>query len=283
MKLHVLFLAAIVASCSSNANKTTEENDQANNGHEPITIDEVWANYNPGVVDFEITTPEAQGADIYKRIIPNPEQYISDNARRVLQTLYFSPEDSIPQIDTIKYVVRDFDGISYKSGGGNRVRIDYSTNWIEKSFAENDTAKLDYETRGVIYHELTHAFQLEPQGCGKYDGKSPFWAFIEGTADGVRVACGCFEQDFASNDRPRGGNWMDGYRKTGYFLYWLQLNKDKDFIKKFNRTALEVNPWSFDAAMKHILGDKPGNSIESLWNEYQTAVGDITAEEKKEA
>ena len=62
MKLHVLFLAAIVASCSSNANKTTEENDQANNGHEPITIDEVWANYNPGVVDFEITTPEAQGA-----------------------------------------------------------------------------------------------------------------------------------------------------------------------------------------------------------------------------
>lgn len=276
MKLPIsIMLAAIAASCTTTNTKTGANDEAQSNRHEPITIEEAWANYNPGAVDFEITTPDAPGADIYKRIIPDPEKYITDNARRVLQTLYFSPDDSIPQIDTIKYVVRDFDGISYKSGGGNKVRIDYSTNWIEKSFADNDTAKLDYETRGVIYHELTHAYQLEPQGCGHYDGKSPFWAFIEGTADGVRVACGCFEQDFASKDRPRGGNWMDGYRKTGYFLYWLQLNKDKDFIKKFNRTALEVVPWSFDAAMKHILGDKEENSIENLWNEYQAAVGDL--------
>lgn len=276
MKLPVsILLAALAASCTTTNTKTAATDEAQSNGHEPIAIEAAWADYNPGTVDFEITTPDAPGADIYKRIIPEPEKYITDNARRVLQTLYFSPDDSIPQIDTIKYVVRDFDGISYKSGGGNKVRIDYSTNWIEKSFADNDTAKLDYETRGVIYHELTHAYQLEPKGCGHYDGKSPFWAFIEGTADGVRVACGCFEQDFASKDRPRGGNWMDGYRKTGYFLYWLQLNKDKDFIKKFNRTALEVEPWSFDAAMKHILGDKEENSIENLWNEYQTAVGDL--------
>lgn len=54
----------------------------------------------------------------------------------------------------------------------------------------------------------------------------------------------------------------------------MQLNKDKDFIKKFNASALQVIPWSFDGAMKHILGDKPENSIENLWNEYQIAVGD---------
>lgn len=274
MRLHVILLAALAAGCTTTTKTSTDEAQSATT-HEPIAIEAQWADYNPGTVDFEITTPEAAGADIYQRIIPDPEKYITENARRVIQTLYFSPDDSIPQIDTIKYVVRDFDGISYKSGGGNKVRIDYSTDWIEKSFADNDTAKLDYETRGVIYHELTHAYQLEPQGCGHYDGKSPFWAFIEGTADGVRVACGCFEQDFDSKDRPRGGNWMDGYRKTGYFLYWLQLNKDKDFIKKFNRSALEVVPWSFDGAMKHILGDSEENSIENLWNEYQTAVGDI--------
>lgn len=88
------------------------------------------------------------------------------------------------------------------------------------------------------------------------------------------MACGCFGQDFASADRPRGGNWLSGYRTTGYFLYWLSLNKDKDLIRKFNRTALEVIPWSFDAAMRHILGDKPENSVENLWDEYQRAVGD---------
>lgn len=242
--------------------------------HEPIAIERQWRHYHPGNIDFRIESPETEGGKIYKAIISDPDKYITDNARRVLQTLYFSPADSIPDIHVIDYVVRDFDGISYKSGGGNNVRIDYSTNWIEKSFNDNDTIKLDYETRGVIYHELTHAFQLSPKGCGSYDGKSPYWSFIEGTADAVRVACGCFQQDFASKDRPRGGNWMSGYRTTGYFLYWLSLNKDKDFIRKFNRTALEVVPWSWDGAMYHILGEKKGNSVAELWDEYQTAIGD---------
>lgn len=242
--------------------------------HKPIEIERQWRHYHPGKINFQITSPEKEGAKIYARIVTDPDSYITDNARRVLQTLYFTPGDSIPDIRTIDYVVRDFDGVSYKSGGGDNVRIDYSTDWIEKSFVNNDTLKLDYETRGVIYHELTHAFQLEPQGCGSYDGKSPYWSFIEGTADAVRVACGCFEQDFASNDRPRGGNWMSGYRITGYFLYWLSQNKDKDFIRKFNRTALDVVPWSWDEAMFHILGRDEKNSVASLWDEYMASVGD---------
>ena len=65
-----------------------------------------------------------------------------------------------------------------------------------------------------------------------------------------------------------------GYRVTGYFLYWLSLNKDKDFIRKFNRTAVEIDPWSWDAAMKKILGDKPENTTDALWDEYQKAIGD---------
>lgn len=242
--------------------------------HKPIAIERQWRHYHPGTVDFRIESPDTEGGRIYKAIISDPESYITENARRVLQTLYFSPADSIPDIRKIDYVVRDFDGISYKSGGGDNVRIDYSTDWIERSFADNDTIKLDYETRGVIYHELTHAFQLEPQGCGEYDGKSPYWAFIEGMADAVRVACGCFQQDFASSDRPRGGNWMSGYRTTGYFLYWLSLNKDKDFIRKFNRTALDVVPWSWDEAMYHILGRDEKNSVAALWDEYIKAIGD---------
>ena len=67
---------------------------------------------------------------------------------------------------------------------------------------------------------------------------------------------------------------MSGYRYVGYFLYWLQLNKDENFIRKFNASANEVVPWSFDAAMKHILGDKEENSVANLWKEYQNAVGD---------
>jgi hypothetical protein len=52
------------------------------------------------------------------------------------------------------------------------------------------------------------------------------------------------------------------------------LNKDKDFLRKFNASAAELNPWSWDKAMKHVLGDKPENGVEELWNEYLHAIGD---------
>ena len=273
MKTNLILLTATLltaANALSAANPTTRPEKY----HEPIEIEQQWIKYNPGKINFKLESPETEGGKIYTSIVKDPDTYIAENARRVIQTLYFSPQDSIPNITDIDYVVRDFDGISYKSGDGNRVRIDYSTRWVERSFAGGDTLKVDYETRGVIYHELTHAFQLCPQGAGVYDGKSPCWAFIEGTADAVRVACGCFDQDFASKDRPRGGNWMSGYRQTGYFLYWLSLTKDKDFIRKFNRTAIDVVPWSWDEAMFHILGRDDKNTVENLWAEYMDAVGD---------
>ena len=77
---------------------------------------------------------------------------------------------------------------------------------LKKSFAENDTAKLFFETRGVLLHELTHAYQLEPQGIGSYGTNRVFWAFIEGMADAVRVANGGFD---GPNARPKGETiWM---------------------------------------------------------------------------
>lgn len=243
--------------------------------HAPIKVEKKWKDYNPGDVEFHDEAPESEGSRIYHSIIPNPVPYIQENALRVLQTLYYGPKDSnVPRLKRIVYTIKDYNGISEKYGSGDYVGIRYSTNWIERCFAGNDTLRLDYETRGVLYHELTHAYQLSPEGCGSYDNKSEYWIFIEGLADAVRVACGCFDQDFSSKDRTRGDSWRKGYRVTGYFLYWLSLNKDKDFIRKFNRSAAELKPWSWDKAMKHILGDKPENSVDALWDEYQKTIGD---------
>lgn len=125
-----------------------------------------------------------------------------------------------------------------------------------------------FETRGVLLHELTHAYQLEPQGIGSYGTNRVFWAFIEGMADAVRVAMVALLRLTSE-----GGNYMDGYRTTGYFFVWLKDNKDKDFLRKFNRSTLEVVPWSFDGAIKYALGNE--YDIDSLWHEYQVAVGDI--------
>jgi hypothetical protein len=81
-------------------------------------------------------------------------------------------------------------------------------------------------------------------------------------ADAVRAHNGYFP----STNRKPGGNWMDGYQTTGFFLEWL-ITKDKDFLRKFNKSTLEVIPWSFDGAIKHILGNQ--YSIDGLWNQYQ--------------
>lgn len=230
-----------------------------------------WEQYDVGTILFEDKAPESVGSDIYHRIIPDAESYIAEQARTVLATLYASPEDSIVPVEKIHYTLEDIDGISAKGGGNGEVTIFYSTRHIEKSFAEADTAKLFFETRGVLLHELTHAYQLEPQGIGSYGTNRVFWAFIEGMADAVRVANGGFGPD----GRPKGGNYMDGYRTAGYFFVWLRDNKDPEFLRKFNRSTLEVVPWSFDGAIKHVLGEE--YNIDDLWHEYQVAVGDIQA------
>lgn len=227
-----------------------------------------WKNYNVGHVDFQNKSPESKGAQVYTEQIPDPQRYISDCAREVLSTLYFSPKDSIPGIETIHYTIREYDGISAKGGTPPAIGIEYSTKWIEKAFNEGGADKFNKETKGVLYHELTHAFQLEPQGIGSYGTNKTFWAMIEGVADAVRYLNG----GFTLNDRPKGGNYMDGYRTTGFFLAWLAQTKDKDFLRKFNRSTLEVTPWSFDGGIQYALGKK--YNTDDLWKEYMVAMGD---------
>lgn len=231
-----------------------------------------WENYNVGEIVFEDKAAGTRGSEIYHSLIADPEAYIAEQARVVLATLYNSPTDSIQTVGHILYTLEDKDGISAKGGGDGRVHIFYSSRYVESQFEpEKDAEKMLFETRGVLLHELTHAYQLEPKGIGNYGNNRVNWAFIEGMADAVRVANGGFS---GPNARPKGGNYMDGYRTTGYFLVWLRDNKDPDFLWKFNKSTLDVVPWSFDGAVKHILGEN--YDIDSLWYEYQVAVGDIS-------
>ena len=205
-KIHLIYAACLLVgmgACAASVQKQVKDNF------------DVWKEYNTGAILFEDKAPETLGSDIYHRIIPDAESYIKEQARTVLATLYNSPEDSIPAVHKIHYTLEDINGISAKGGGNGDVTIFYSTRHIEKSFAANDTAKLFFETRGVLLHELTHAYQLEPQGIGSYGTNRVFWAFIEGMADAVRVANGGFD---GPNARPKGGNYMDGYRTAGYFF-----------------------------------------------------------------
>lgn len=233
----------------------------------------VLEDYKIGTIVLEDKAPSTAGSRLWKGVIPDAESYIRKTAEEVLATLYDSYSDTIPQVYRLHYSLEDVDGISAKGGGNGDISIFYSTRHIERSFELNDTSRLLFETRGVLLHELTHAFQLEPHGVGDYGNSRIFRAFIEGMADAVRLANGGFEHP---NNHSREGHYLEGYQAAGYFFVWIRDNKDADFLRKFNRSAIDVNPWSFDAAIKYSLGEY--YSINSLWEEYlrDTAESGVT-------
>lgn len=258
----LLCLTATITGCNEKSNLN---NDPEQPTETPAAD---WSNYFVGDILFYDEAPDTEGSRIYHSMISNPQNYIAEQARTVLATLYFSPEDSIVPVDRLRYYLKNIEGVSAKSGGNGDVSVFYSTRHIENSFAGQDTSKVFFETRGVLLHELTHAYQLEPQGIGSYGTNQVFWAFIEGMADAVRVANG----GFTENDRPKGGSYMDGYRTAGYFFVWLKDHKDPDFLRKLNRSTLEVIPWSFEGGVKYALGKDA--DINKLWHEYQASMGD---------
>ena len=242
--LFLVFIASFLISCCSKSAIVADKTPS-------------WDTFIYPEINFVNKAAGTEGWSIYNRIVPDPEKLIKESILGVVKNLYWSPDDSIPNIRKINYTVEDVKGISAKGGAPPEINIFYSSRWVEQSAKNGGDDKVLYETEGVLYHELVHGFQLEPQGIGSYGTNKTFFAFIEGMADAVRAQNNYFP---ASNRKP-GGNWMDGYQTTGFFLQWL-TSKDKDFLRKFNKSALEVIPWSCDGAVKHVLGEKYTRSEE---------------------
>ena len=220
-----------------------------------------WENFKYPEIDFQKLSPESKGAKIYDTLVQIPDEYIKYHARKVAEILYYSDQDQINHVSDITYTLEDKEGISAKGGSTPKINIFYSSRHVENSSKES-LYKSDFETRGVLYHELTHGYQYEPKGCGNYGNNRTFWACIEGVADAVRAEAGYFDM----STRKPGGDWLDGYRTTGFFIQWL-TTKDPDAIRKFHATTRDLEVWTFDAAIKAIFG--PESTIELVWEEYQ--------------
>jgi len=224
--------------------------------------DKGWHDFIYPEVNFVVKNPENTGAKEYGRLVQDIDEYVKWHARKVAEILFYSNADTIAYVKKVDYILREFDGVAYKNGDANGISINFSTNHIEKSISQS-LYNLDFETRGVFYHELTHGYQYEPKGCGNYGSPDKiFWSFIEGVADAVRAQA----KHFDLSTRKPGGNWLDGYRTTGFFIQWMTL-EDPDAIRKFHHTALELDVWSWDGAMKIMFG--PEATVATKWEEYQ--------------
>lgn len=224
-------------------------------------MNEGWHAFSYPIIQYQNQDPSSDGSKYYDYLVANKEAYLKYHAREVAKQLYFTADDARKDLQMITYVLKNFNGISAKSGNVPSVKIEYSTSYIANTYRES-MAKLDFETRGVLYHEMTHCYQYEPKGIGSYQEPNLFWCFVEGLADAVRIHAGYISKE---NRRP-GGWYTDGYQRTGFFLDWL-TTKDPDAIRKFNKSATLLDTWSFDGAMEYIFGK--GTTTKSLWDEYQ--------------
>jgi len=220
-----------------------------------------WENFKYPTVDFQTLSPDAEGSKIYHNLVQNPDEYVKFHTLKVAEILYYSANDPMMEVKSIKYTLEDKEGVSAKGGGGGNIHIFYSTQHIERS-ANESLYKLDFETRGVLYHELTHGYQFEPKGVGNYGNNKIFWSCIEGVADAVRAEAGLFDM----KTRRPGGSWMDGYRTTGFFIQWLKT-KDPDAIRKFHLSVRDLDVWGWDEAIKYVFGSEA--TIQGMWDEYQ--------------
>ena len=95
----IVFGLAGISACAGQKQKAVSEE----------KTEDVWKDYPVGYIAFDDQAPETEGSKVYHRIVTHPEEYIAEQARTVLATLYDSPSDSIVPVDTIHYSLQDIE------------------------------------------------------------------------------------------------------------------------------------------------------------------------------
>lgn len=171
----------------------------------------------------------------------------------------------IPRQDEMDYVLENYDGVSYNVDSGRRIVL--SNQYLAQYYRIHGAEAVIKENIGILAHEVTHSYQLRPQGCGGYQQGTVYHAFIEGMADAVRVLCGRFSNE---EDRPKGGHYLNSYRYTGFFLAGWSRIKTRTFcansicllitsIRGHSMPALNM-PWE-----KTITWMIYGKNIKKQW------------------
>lgn len=209
------------------------------------------------------------GSRIFNQLIPNPTTYMQQKCLEVAKTLYRNSADA-PRFRQLTFELKnDPNFVAYKWGDGSSIGIAVSTVHLTNIYnaSGQNSQVIKDEIDGILFHEVTHGYNFSPITGGTYDGSSPFWAYTEGIADGVRIYNG-FHQT-RTPDITSQAKWLGGYTTTAFFLHYVTQFKDKNFIFKFNKAAKDLELfWSFENAFQLILGE----SVNSVWNQYVTYI-----------
>jgi hypothetical protein len=219
---------------------------------------DAWSSFNYPV--FTYTNRDVNGAGTYFPVyVGDPDSLMKSLALQDCKVLYHDPSEA-PKIKQINLVVDTLNGVAYTSGIAVSTEMTlFSSNYLNSIMSNRSRTAVITEIEGVLAHEETHIWQKNAD-YGQTDG----WSVIEGEADAVRYLSG--HDDIKR--RSKGGKWTDGYTTTGFFIVWLQANKDKDFLYKLNQYVGTHYEFNWDVACQHILNE----TVQDLWNQYQAAI-----------
>ena len=222
-----------------------------------MDIHRPWAGLQFPKVVVELEDTESAGAKRLIKLLPNIEQAINDVTRDLVPMLYNNFTE-VPEFEQVTFKLKWMDTLAYRAGDYSNMEIAFSSKYITEKLADKPDEQVTYELLGVLWHELTHGYQLFPQSAKGTPEETH--AFIEGIADLIRINAG-----FHKTREPQPSDtWLGGYTNTGFFLSWLSKRYEA-FEHQFNATATELPDWTFAAAIEYVTGEK----VEKLWQEYQ--------------
>lgn len=212
---------------------------------------------SPGV---DYRNDNTTGAQLFRSLVPDSSivSYVHEIAQKVAQILYTSPTE-VPAFSTLELRIESWNddpgGVAWKAGSPPRITVNVNAFHLER--VKNAGGNVAEEVKGVLYHEMVHAYQHARSGVDI--------SAVEGTADAVRYLAGYIPL----SNRRAGGHWTNSYQTTGFFLVWIQQQKGfTNFIHDFNQQAKPgtAGVWSWDSAIRNTTGQ----GVQALWDEYQT-------------
>jgi hypothetical protein len=210
---------------------------------------------NPGGNTDQACTPtiefhnlDAGGAGkLFDQQVKDPTAFAQAITRKVCSILYHDKSE-VRNIPKVTLIIENMAGVAYTSGDTTHVSSQYLAN------VASGGGNLQAEIYGVVTHEFTHIYQYN-------DG--PGW-LVEGMADYVRYEAGLIP----IGNRHKGGNYDGAYQMTGFFVAWLD-QKYAGFGYKLNQSMRSNDGQGWSTGVVQQL---TGQSIESLWSQYQGSI-----------
>lgn len=226
-----------------------------------------WDGFPQPSISFVKNNPDHAGQALLEQVVPDLEEQIQAISLEIAKKLYNNVTE-IKVFKSVQFETGLYDFPAAKSGTDEHMILLFDLQHIANVAQQGDAA-LRNEILGVLWHELTHGYNMVPDS-GVYQPGNELHSYLEGLANYIRVDAGYLNLTPAWIE-----SWnQDAYNQTSLFLQWVaQSNRNTDFIRLFNASANTIDNWSFDKAFKSIFGEQRG--IEQVFGEYQSYLKDL--------